>query len=142
MSRGGPGPTVLCQLLPVCLVQVKDAGVVTEVELHPGAPIGKKHVWFDARTGLPLVMVSYDRRGDIFRSFEGAYSVYDDGKGRVMDGARPYWSWCLIHADNVQTGRMTRLEQLAGVPGHRMHVNDHNIYEKYLPVSALQSRGA
>ena len=109
--------------------------------MYPRAPIGKKHVWFDARTGLPLVMVSYDRRGDMFRSFEGAYSVYDDGKARVMDGADPYWSWCLVHAYNVQTGRMTRLEQLAEVPGHKMHVNDPDIYEKYLTVSALQSRG-
>ena len=58
-----------------------------------------------------------------------------------MDGADPYWSWCLVHAYNVQTGRMTRLEQLAEVPGHKMHVNDPDIYEKYLTVSALQSRG-
>jgi hypothetical protein len=109
---------------------------------YPRAPLGKKQVWFDARTLLPQVMVSFDRRGAMFRSFEGAYSVYDDGKGRVMEGNHPYWSWCVVHAFNVQTSRMTRLEQVREIDGgHRMRVNDPEIYEKYLTVSALQSIG-
>src|SRR3546814_8676110 len=28
------------------------------------APVGKKHVWFDARTMLPIAMVTYDSHGD------------------------------------------------------------------------------
>ncbi len=33
-----------------------------------------------------------------------------DGKSRVMDGAHPYWSWATVHAFNVQTKRMRRIE--------------------------------
>jgi hypothetical protein len=110
---------------------------------YPRAPVSKKQVWFDARTLLPQVMVSYDRRGAMFRSFEGAYSVYDDGKGRVMDGDHPYWSWCVVHAFNLQTSHMTRLEQVQEIPGgHRMRVNDPEIYDKYLTRTALESLGS
>ncbi len=95
-------------------------------------------MWFDARTLLPVAMVSYDRRGDVFRSFDGAYALYEAGDQRVMDGAHPYWSWGHVHAFDVQTGRMTRLEQVKSVGGgHRTLVNDPEIYERYLTKNAL-----
>lgn len=108
----------------------------------PRAPVSKKRVWFDARTLLPLAMVSFDRKGQMFRFFDGAFSLYDDGKKRVMDGNGPYWSWTTVHAYNVQTNRMTRIEQVRTIPGgHSMLVNDQSIYEKYLTVGALQRLG-
>ena len=70
--------------------------------------------WFEARTLLSLAMTSYDRRGQPFRFFDGAYAVYDDGRNRVMDGHQ-YWSWAPVHAYNVQTNRMTRIEQVREV---------------------------
>ena len=106
------------------------------------APISKKRVWFDARTMLPVGMVSYDRRGDVYRSFDGAYSVYDDGSQRVDDGADPYWSWTHVHAFDIQTGQMTRLEQVEQVRGgHRLMINDEDIFHRYLTQSALRSLG-
>lgn len=106
------------------------------------APVSKKLVWFDARTLLPLAMVSYDRRGQMFRYFDGSFSLYQDGAARISDGGQPYWSWSAIHAFNVQTGRMTRIEQVREVPGgHRMRVNDPDIYDRYLTVEALQRLG-
>lgn len=110
---------------------------------YPRAPGGRKRVWFDARTLLPLAMTCYDRRGEPFRFFDGAFSVYDDGRGRVMDGTHPYWSWSTFHACNIQTSRMTRVEQvreLAG--GHGMRVNDPSIYDKYLTIAAIQRLGS
>ncbi len=108
----------------------------------PRAPGGVKRVWFDARTQLPLGMVTFDRRGDMFRSFDGAYGLYDDGDRKVMDGDHPYWSWCHVHAFDVQTGKMTRIEQLAEISGgHRMLVNDHEIYNRYLTNGALRRLG-
>ena len=104
--------------------------------------MGVKRVWFDARTQLPLGMVTFDRRGDMFRSFDGAYGLYDDGDRKVMDGDHPYWSWCHVHAFDVQTGKMTRIEQLAEISGgHRMLVNDHEIYNRYLTNGALRRLG-
>ena len=108
----------------------------------PRAPISKKRVWFDARTLLPFVMVSYDRRGEVFRSFDGAYSVYDRGEDQVMDGVHPYWSWTHLHGHNIQTGQITRIEQVARIPGgHQMLVNDPSVYNRYLTTHALRRFG-
>jgi hypothetical protein len=108
----------------------------------PRAPVGKKRVWFDARTQLPLAMVSYDRRGDAFRSFDGAYAIYESGNKRVMDGQHPLWSWGQVHAFDLQSGRMTRLEQVRTIgDGHVSSANDPAIYDKYLTRSALMRLG-
>ncbi len=108
----------------------------------PRAPVGKKRVWFDARTQLPLGMVTYDRRGDLFRSFDGAYGLYEKGDEKIMDGKHTYWSWSHAQAFDVQTGKMTRIEQLASIGGgHKMLVNDQAIYDRYLTNTALRRLG-
>lgn len=139
-THGGPKGTHFWDTT----VELVPEAIVVEAEPigYPRAPVSRKRVWFDARTLLPLSMVSYDRRGQIFRYFDGSFSVYDDGRDRVMDGRHPYWSWAMIHAYNVQTNRMTRIEQVREVPGgHVMRVNDPSVYDKYLTLSALQRMG-
>jgi hypothetical protein len=110
---------------------------------YPRAPVSKKRVWFDARTGLPLNMVTYDRKGEMFKSFDGAYSVYDNKGKQVMDGANPYWSWTHVHAHNVQSDHMTRLKQVGEISGgYKMAVNsDLGIYDEFLTKAALRRLG-
>lgn len=140
-THGGPHGTLFwdtaVELVPEAIViEARPIG-------YPRAPVSKKRVWFDARTLVPLAMVSYDRRGQPFRFFDGAYSAYDDGSQRVPDGKEPYWSWTTFHAFNIQTGRMTRVEQVKSIAGgHRMLVNDPAIYERYLTLEALQRLGS
>ncbi|MEM8941384.1 MAG: DUF1329 domain-containing protein [Pseudomonadota bacterium] len=124
------------ELIPEAIVvEAKPTG-------FPRAPISKKQVWFDARTLLPFVMVSFDRRGDVFRSFDGAYSRYEAGDNRVMDGGLPYWSWTHLHAHNVQTHEITRIEQVASLRGgHRMLVDDEAIFSRYLTTHAMRRFG-
>ena len=124
------------QLVPEAIV------VEAEPVRYPRAPVSKKRVWFDARTLTPLAMVSYDRRGEIFKSFDGAFSLYDLGGKQVSEGDHPYWSWTRLHAFNVQTNRMTRLEQVQKISGgYRMRVNDESLYNRFLTVSALRRLG-
>lgn len=139
-THGGPQGTrfwdTVVELVPETIV------VEAEPLRYPRAPVSRKRVWFDARTLLPLAMISYDRNGEPYRFFDGAYGVYEDAGGRVMDGRHPYWSWTTVHAYNVQTGRMTRLEQVREVAGgHRMRVNDPSIHERYLTLGALRRSG-
>lgn len=138
-THGGPqGRTfwnTMVELVPEAIV------VEAEPTGFPRAPVSKKRVWFDARTLLPFAMVSYDRRGEPFRFFDGAYALYEAGAARVMDGRHPYWSWTHIHAHEVQTGRVTRIEQVASAGGHRMRVNDPAAYDAYLTESALRRFG-
>lgn len=140
-THGGPKGTTFwdttVELIPEVIV------VEARPLAFPRAPVSKKQVWFDARTMLPLAMLSFDRRGQMFRFFDGSFSVYDDDDKRVPDGTQPYWSWCSIHAYNVQTNRMTRIEQVKEVPGgHRMRVNDPGIFDRYLTLDSLQRLGA
>ncbi|MAA75167.1 MAG: hypothetical protein CMN28_10715 [Salinisphaeraceae bacterium] len=116
--------------------------VDAEPTSFPRAPIGKKRVWFDARTGLPINMNSYDRKGNVYRSFDGAYSLYDKNGQQFMDGEHPYWSWSHVHAFDLQTGRMSRLEQVREInAGYKTQVNNEDMYNKYLTETALRRLG-
>ncbi|MDO8838297.1 MAG: DUF1329 domain-containing protein [Parvibaculum sp.] len=108
------------QLVPEALV-VEAAPV-----MFPRAPVGRKQIWFDARTLLPFVMVSFDHKGDTV----------------VMDGKHPYGSWTHVHAHNIQTTRITRLEQVKQVRGsHTMMVNDRSACDRYLTIHAPRRLG-
>jgi hypothetical protein len=138
-THGGPkGDTFWdtnVELIPeVIVVEAEPTG-------YPRAPISKKRVWFDARTLLPVNMVSYDRRGEPFKSFDGTYSMYENGDQKVMDGSQPYWSWCNVHAHNVQSDRMTRLVQVKNLRGYEMKVNDPSIFDDFLTLQALRRMG-
>lgn len=139
-THGGPNNNLFWDTT----VELVPDAIVVEVEPigYPRAPVSRKRVWFDARTLLPLAMASFDRRGQLFRFFDGAYARYEDDTSAVMAGSHPYWSWTTFHAFNVQTGHLTRVEQIrqAGA-GHTMRVNDPGIHERYLTLAALQ-RGA
>jgi hypothetical protein len=139
-THGGPqGKTfwdTTVELIPEAVV------VEAEPVKFPRAPVGKKRVWFDMRTLLPVAMVDFDRRGDSYRSFDGAFSLYDSPEKSFMDGAHPYWSWAHIHVFDIQTGRMTRLEQVRSIGGgHTTSVNDLSIYDRYLTNAALMRLG-
>jgi hypothetical protein len=139
-THGGPqGKTfwdTTVELVPEAII------VDAEPVKFPRAPVSRKRVWFDARTLLPIAMISYDRRGDVYRSFDGAFALYDSNTKSVMDGAHPYWSWGHLHAFDIQTRRMTRIEQVRTVAGgHHMRVNDSAIYDSYLTTGALMRLG-
>ena len=122
-------------------VELVPEAIVVEAEPthYPRAPVSRKRIWFDARTGLPLSMVTYDRQGLPFKSFDGCFSIFSDGDSQVMDGAHPYWSWVHVHAHDVQTNRVSRLEQVRKIGGgHTMRVNDESIYNRYLTIQALR----
>ena len=125
-------------------VELVPEAIVVEAEPtgFPRAPISKKRVWFDARTSLPIAMVSYDRRGEAYRSFDGAFALYQNGSQSVMDGKHPYWSWTHVHAFDLQTQRMTRLQQVRTIGnGHNSRANDPGMYDRYLTNSALMRLG-
>lgn len=103
----------------------------------PRAPVSKKRVWFDARNGLLAGMITYDRNGAPFRSFDGGYALYEAGDKRVMDGRHPYWSWGHVTASNIQTGEVTRMQQVKRVAEHQTVVNDPKLFESYMTQSAL-----
>ncbi|MDB5986492.1 MAG: hypothetical protein JWR16_1545 [Nevskia sp.] len=140
-THGGPkGKTFWdteVELVPEAIV------VDAEPVKFPRAPVSKKRVWFDARTSLPIAMVSYDRRGEPYRSFDGAYGLYESKGKSFMDGKHPYWSWAHVHCFDSQTERMTRLQQVRSITGgYATSVNRPDTYENYLTSSALMRLGS
>lgn len=126
-------------------VELVPEAIVVEAEplKFPRAPVSKKRVWFDARNQTVIGMVTFDRRGQPYRSFDGAYSLYEAGGQRVMDGRHPYWSWTHVHASDVQTGSVTRLEQVRQLETvHQSGANNPKMYERYLTQAALMRLGA
>lgn len=126
-------------------VELVPEAIIVEAEpiQFPRAPVSRKRVWFDARTLLPIGMVSYDRRGEPYRSFDGAYGLYQSGDKSFMDGAHPYWSWTHVHAFDIQSGRMTRFEQVRAIDGgHVTSVNDPDVYDRYLTMAAITRLGS
>jgi len=140
MTHGGPqGKTfwdTTVQLVPEAIV------VEAEPIKFPRAPVSKKRVWFDARNQVVLGMVTYDRNGKPFRSFDGAYSLYEaDGK-QVMDGKHPYWSWTQVTASDIQTNSVSRLQQVKALETeHISGANNPSIYDRYLTMGALRQMG-
>jgi hypothetical protein len=105
------------------------------------APVSKKRVWFDVRNHTVIGYVTFDRNGAPYRSFDGAYSLYDAGGKTVMDGKHPYWSWAHVTASDIQTNSVTRLEQVKALGAHKSGANDPNMYNQYLTQSALMRLG-
>jgi len=126
-------------------VQLVPEAIIVEAEPtgFPRAPISKKRVWFDARNQVVIGMVTFDRNGKPFRSFDGAYSLYEGGGKAVMDGKHPYWSWAHVTSSDIQSNSVTRIQQARAVEGQHMSgANDPKMYDKYLTQSALQRLGA
>jgi len=140
-THGGPkGKTfwdATVELIPEAIM------VEAEPLKFPRAPIGKKRVWFDARNQVVVGMVTYDRNLKPYRSFDGAYSLYEGGGKKVMDGKHPYWSWAHVTSSDIQTNSVTRIEQVRAVEGaHVSGANDPKMYDRYLTQAALQRLGA
>jgi len=140
-THGGPkGKTfwdATVELIPEAIM------VEAEPLKFPRAPIGKKRVWFDARNQVVVGMVTYDRNMQPYRSFDGAYTLYEAGNKKVMDGKHPYWSWAHVTSSDIQTNSVTRIEQVRAVEGqHVSGANDPKMYDRYLTQAALQRLGA
>ncbi|WP_428313342.1 DUF1329 domain-containing protein [Hydrocarboniphaga sp.] len=128
-----------------CEVELIPEAIIVEAEpsRFPRAPVSRKRVWFDARNQVVVGMMTYDRKGLPYRSFDGAYTLYEAGDKTVKDGQHPYWSWTHVTSSDIQTGRVTRLEQVQSLEGrYKSGANDPAIYDRYLTQGALMKLGA
>jgi len=84
---------------------------------YPRAPVSKKRVWIDTRNMMFTSYVTYNRRGELWKSFEPSFSQYVQGDTVKMDGEHPAWSWTHVHSHDIQTNRMSRFFQAKEVRG-------------------------
>jgi hypothetical protein len=128
------------ELVPEALV------VDAEPTGYPRAPVGKKRTWIDARNGMYIAYNTYDRRGEIWKSFEPHYSLYSNDKMTVKDArGNPIWSWVSVLCHDIQSNRMSRFYQAKQVAGGYKSNWDEagqDVYNKFLTVQALQRLGS
>src|SRR3546814_12185699 len=81
--HGGPkGQTFFdtnFSMCPECIV------LEAEPTGYPRAPVGKKRVWIDVRNQQFVAYITFDRRGEMWKSFELGWSRHQDGKAIVKD---------------------------------------------------------
>ena len=142
-THGGPkGQTfwdTTMSLCPDCIV------LEAEPIGYPRAPVGKKRVWIDARNQQFIAYITYDRRGEIWKSFEAGWSQYKDGSAVMKDeSGKPAWSWTHIHSHDIQSNRMTRImhtENTTGGYKSQFSTQGVDVYNKYLTNQAIQRLG-
>lgn len=139
--HGGPkGQTFFDQtmeLVPETIV------VEAEPTGYPRAPVSKKRVWIDTRNMMYVAYNTYDRRGELWKSFEPSYSQYTKGDMVQMDGDHPAWSWTHVHSHDIQTNRMSRFVQAKKVRGgFYSGYNQDNLYDQYMTVPAIRRLGS
>jgi hypothetical protein len=139
--HGGPkGETFFdtyMELIPeVMVVEAEPIG-------YPRSPVGKKRVWIDVRNMMFVAYVTYDRRGEIWKSFEPGFSQYKTASNVVMDGKNPGWSWTHVHSHDIQSNRMSRFVQAKSITGgYNSSWNQGSLYDKFLTIQAVRRLGA
>jgi hypothetical protein len=140
--HGGPQGTTFwetsVELCPEVLV------VEAEPTGYPRAPVGKKRVWLDVRNMAYVAYVTFDRKGDLWKTFEVGWSQRVKGSAVDKDKTgNPVWGPTQVHSYDVQSGRMSRLylaQQLSnGLKAE--YDGPADAYDKYLTEQAIRRLG-
>lgn len=126
------------ELVPECLV------VEAEPVGYPRSPVGKKRVWIDARNQMFVAYNTFDRRGDMWKSFEPSYAQFSNDRETYMNGDHPAWSWTHVMSFDYQASRMSRYVPAKRVSGGfetKYRTDGQDVYNDYLTRQALQRLG-
>ena len=126
------------ELVPEVLV------VEAEPTGYPRAPVSKRRVWIDIRNSMFVAYITFDRRGEVWKSVEPAYAQYSNDKQTIMDGHHPAWSFTHVQIYDAQVNRMSRFVQAKEIAGgypSKWSEEGEDVYHKYLTTQAIQRLG-
>ena len=111
---------------------------------YPRAPVGKKRVYVDTRNMMFVAYLTYDRRGEMWKSFEPAFSLYETPNNKVMDGDHVHWSWGHFTCHDIQSNRMSRALKAKKITGgYESGFNQGDgIHDQFLTIQAIRRLGA
>jgi len=137
-AKGNTFYEVEMEFCPECIV------AEAEPTGYPRAPVGKKRVYVDLRNHMFIAYVTFDRRGEIWRSFEAGFG--QRVKGDLVDNGHnghPEWTFTYVHAHDVQTNRITRFNHPKAIKGGMASRFDfEGAKSKYMTVQALRRLGS
>ena len=119
-------------------------GIEGEPTGFPRAPLSKRRVYLDGRNTMFPQAISYDRRGDIWKSFEPGFSYQktDTHERKAADG-RTEWTWSWVISNDIQSGRVTRFHHAESCTGGWKTLLDPGIdmLNDYMTVQAMRRLG-
>jgi hypothetical protein len=110
----------------------------------PQAPVGKRRVYVDARNMSLLQAITYDRRGEMWKSFEtGTGQRIQGARSELASDGRPEWSFNWLISHDVQANRVTRVWQAETCRGEWRTALDpaEDIVSNYMTEQALRRLG-
>ena len=149
-TQGGPKDQTYFyvgkSLLPECII------LEGEPTKYPRAPLSKRRIYLDARNIQFPQAISFDRRGEIWKSFEPGFGQYKtDPKIQGIDKAVtaaddcPDWSWNWVISDDIQGKNVTRFWQAEHCKGGWKSLYDkedpYDFISQYLTTSAMRRLG-
>ncbi len=110
---------------------------------YPRAPMSKKRIWYDARTLCPLTMITFDRQGRMWQQWEGGFDFYKRRPGMKWIEGVPdnFWSWTHVHAHDLQSNQMSRLQLAQQIEGYATKINDPHLFGDFCTMQALEQLG-
>ncbi len=104
-------------------------------------------MWIDTRNGFLAGYITYDRQGKVWKQVEGCFGQQIQGNVVNKDATgHPHWSWTFVHVADVQSGRVTLLNQVKEIAGgYKTNFdppNEEAVYERFLTQSAIARLGA
>ena len=113
------------------------------------APVGKKRIGLDARNGMLIQYITYDRRGELWKQVDAAFGQQKEGDFINKDRhGKPHWSWTNVHFHDIQSGRMdlfNHCKQISG--GYKSQYeapggDEKAIVDKFCTQAAIARLGA
>jgi hypothetical protein len=126
------------QLVPEMLV------IQEEPVGYPRAPIGKKHIFVDARTQHAYCTVSYDRAGKLWYQYELGNAYYDksdNGKDWPDKAPEKFWAWSYVLGRDIQNGTSMHFENRPVQAGWRTSINDPATFDDFCTMDAIRRLG-
>jgi hypothetical protein len=111
---------------------------------YPNAPVSKRRIFLDARNMGAVQSITYDRNGDMWKSFEGGggQRIAGEQTMQTSDG-RPEWSWCWGISHDIQRNNVTRFHHGKTCRGNWNSALDPNedMVTEYMTQQALLRMG-
>jgi len=119
---------------------------------YPRAPLSKRRIYCDARNIEYPQAISFDRRGEIWKSFEPGFSQCKTDKDihgvemqvSAKDG-RPDWMWNWVISNDIQSKRVTRFWQgetcKGGWKSQYDREDPYDFLSQYMTTSAMRRLG-
>jgi len=122
-------------------------GYVVEMKplSYPNCPYSKKRSWFDARTGIVPLIITYDREGKPFHQSEWFYDYAVKKPGMQWPAGMPdsFWaSYLNMHMYDMKSGRMSRMGIVPEISGGLVSsINNPRLYNQFCTLEAIRNQG-